>query len=170
MLIGAGAAPETAAITGVKTREDGGIAVAPDLSIAENVWLAGDIAAFAEKGSGETARIEHWRLAQQHGMHVAQAILRGTNAPFAGTPFFWSNQGAKRLDYGGYAPDFDRIILHGDPDELDFIAFYVKGEKAVAACSIGRNPDFIAFLHLLKENRLPSPAELDRGTELARLL
>lgn len=167
VLIGAGAAPETGAINGVEPRGDGGITVAPDLSIAENVWCAGDIAAFPEHGSGATARIEHWRLAEQHGMHVARAILHGRKAPFADTPFFWSNQGAKRLDYGGYAPGFDRVIMRGEPDKLDFIAFYVKDDRAVAACSIGRNAEFIAFLHRLGEGRVPSPAELDAGAELA---
>ena len=169
VLIGAGAAPETALIAGVAPREDGGLAVGSDLALAPNVWIAGDIAAFPEHGSGTRARIEHWRLAQQHGMHVARAIL-GEAKPFKETPFFWSNQGEKRLDYGGYAPGFDRIILRGDADALDFIAFYVKDERAVAACSIGRNAEFTAFLHLLGEERVPSPAELDRGADLTGLL
>ena len=66
-----------------------------------DVWLAGDIAAFPEVRSGTEARIEHWRLAEQHGAHVAKSIL-GAPAPFRGAPFFWSNQGDKRLDYAGY--------------------------------------------------------------------
>ncbi|MGX5774636.1 FAD-dependent oxidoreductase [Methylorubrum zatmanii] len=169
VLIGAGAAPESGMIDGVEPREDGGLAVGSDLALAPQVWIAGDIAAFPEHGSGSRARIEHWRLAQQHGMHVARAIL-GEAKPFRDAPFFWSNQGEKRLDYGGYAPGFDRIVMRGNPDELDFIAFYVKEDRAVAACSIGRNAEFTAFLHLLGEGRLPSPADLDRGVELTGLL
>lgn len=169
VLIGAGAAPETGLIAGVAPREDGGIAVGSDLALAPNVWIAGDIAAFPELGSGARARIEHWRLAQQHGLHVARAIL-GQATPFRDTPFFWSNQGTKRLDYGGYAPGFDRIIMRGDPDALDFIAFYVKDERAVAACSIGRNAEFTAFLHLLGEERVPPPQDLDNGVSLTGLL
>ncbi|GJD79310.1 pyridine nucleotide-disulfide oxidoreductase [Methylobacterium gregans] len=169
VLIGAGAAPETGAIAGVAAREDGGVAVGPDLRLAPNVWLAGDIAAFPERASGETARIEHWRLAQQHGTHIARQILNQTG-PFAGAPFFWSNQGDKRLDYGGYAPGFDRIVLRGSTDQLDFIAYYVRGERVTAACSIGRNPEFTAFLHLLGEGRAPSPAEIEAGTDPRALI
>jgi nitrite reductase/ring-hydroxylating ferredoxin subunit len=44
------------------------------------------------------------------------------------------------------------------------------GGRAVAACSIGRNAEFTAFLHLLGEARLPSPAELERGVDLTGLL
>ncbi|KQO66303.1 FAD-dependent oxidoreductase [Methylobacterium sp. Leaf89] len=168
VLVGAGARPETGLIGGVTPDEDGGLAVGGDLKLAEGVWIAGDIAAFPETASGETARIEHWRLAQQHGTHVAHAIL-GRGGAFTGVPFFWSNQGDKRLDYGGYAKGFDRIVLQGDPAALDFIAYYVKGDRVTAACSIGRNKAFTAFLHLLGLGRLPSAAEIEAGADLPAL-
>jgi NADPH-dependent 2,4-dienoyl-CoA reductase/sulfur reductase-like enzyme/nitrite reductase/ring-hydroxylating ferredoxin subunit len=168
VLIGAGAKPETDLIAGVTPNDSGGIEVGADLKLAEGVWIAGDIAAFPERTSGVTARIEHWRLAQQHGTHVAHAML-GQTGGFSGAPFFWSNQGDKRLDYGGYAPDFDRIVMRGDAEALDFIAFYVRGEKATAACSIGRNADFTAFLHLLGEGRLPDAAAIEGGADLKAL-
>ncbi len=168
VLIGAGAKPETGLIADVAPEADGGLAVGGDLALAEGVWIAGDIAAFPETASGETARIEHWRLAQQHGTHVARAML-GRDGAFAGAPFFWSNQGDKRLDYGGYAKGFDRIILQGDPDALDFIAYYVTGERVTAACSIGRNPAFTAFLHLLGLGRVPPAAEIEAGADLPAL-
>ncbi|MCJ2013991.1 FAD-dependent oxidoreductase [Methylobacterium sp. J-076] len=168
VLIGAGAKPETGIVAGVTPDESGGLPVGGDLRLADGVWIAGDIAAFPEATSGLHARIEHWRLAQQHGTHVAHAIL-GRGGAFSGAPFFWSNQGDKRLDYGGYAPDFDRIVLQGDAAALDFIAFYVKDGRATAACSIGRNPAFTAFLHLLGEDRLPSAAEIEAGADLRAL-
>jgi len=166
VLIGAGAAPETGIVAGVEPDDNGGIPVGADLKLTDRVWIAGDIAAFPEHGSGVTARIEHWRLAQQHGTHAARAIL-GAQGDFSGAPFFWSNQGDKRLDYGGYAPDFERIILQGDPSALDFIAYYVREGRAVAACSIGRNKPFTAFLHLLGEGRVPSPEAIEGGADLA---
>lgn len=168
VLIGAGARPETSLIADVEPDETGGLTVAGDLKLAEGVWIAGDIAAFPEKASGETARIEHWRLAQQHGTHVAHAIL-GRSGVFAGAPFFWSNQGDKRLDYGGYAKGFNRIVMQGDPAALDFIAYYVTGDRVTAACSIGRNDAFTAFLHLLGLGRLPSAAEIEAGADLPNL-
>jgi len=168
VLIGAGAEPETGLVAGVTPEADGGLTVGGDLALAQGVWIAGDIAAFPEVASGETARIEHWRLAQQHGSHVARAIL-GRGGAFAGVPFFWSNQGDKRLDYGGYAKGFDRIILQGDPDALDFIAYYATGDRVTAACSIGRNPAFTAFLHLLGLGRLPPAAAIEAGADLPAL-
>ncbi|MEL6061661.1 MULTISPECIES: FAD-dependent oxidoreductase [unclassified Methylobacterium] len=166
VLIGAGAAPETGLVAGVEPDDKGGIRVGADLRLAERVWIAGDIAAFPEHGSGVTARIEHWRLAQQHGTHAARAIL-GAQGGFSGAPFFWSNQGDKRLDYGGYAPDFERIIMQGDPAALDFIAYYVREGRVIAACSVGRNKPFTAFLHLLGEGRAPSPEAIEGGADWA---
>ncbi|TXM94937.1 FAD-dependent oxidoreductase [Methylobacterium sp. WL116] len=168
VLVGAGAKPETGLIAGVAPDESGGLEVGGDLKLAEGVWIAGDIAAFPEMASGENARIEHWRLAQQHGTHVAHAML-GQVGAFAGAPFFWSNQGDKRLDYGGYAKGFDRIIMQGHPAALDFIAYYVTGDRVTAACSIGRNRAFTAFLHLLGLGRLPSAADIEAGADLPAL-
>jgi hypothetical protein len=37
----------------------------------------------------------------------------------------------------------------------------------VAACSIGRNAPFTAFLHRLGENRVPSPEAIEGGADLA---
>ncbi|WP_245436350.1 oxidoreductase C-terminal domain-containing protein [Methylobacterium sp. V23] len=86
-----------------------------------------------------------------------------------GRAVLWSNQGDKRLDYGGYAKGFDRIILQGDPDALDFIAYYATGDRVTAACSIGRNPAFTAFLHLLGLGRLPPAAAIEAGADLPAL-
>lgn len=167
VLIGAGAKPETRAIDAPK-RPDQGIEVDANLALADGVWLAGDIAAFPERHSGTTARIEHWRLAEQHGRHVARAML-GDQAPFARVPFFWSNQGAKRLDYAGYAHEWDEITVRGEIATLDFIAYYIRGGKAVAACAIGQNEQMIAFLHLLGEDRLPAGKDI-AATDLSSLV
>ncbi len=153
VLIGAGAAPATEAIIGVAKRDDGGIEVGPDLTCAPGVWLAGDIAAFPEPRGGGTARIEHWRLAQQHAVHAARGML-GDSKPFKDAPFFWSNQGDKRLDYAGYAADWDEIVTRGDCTKLDFISYYIKNGRALAACAVGQGPQMIAFLHLLDQGRV----------------
>ena len=162
VVIGAGAAPETEAVVGVAKREDGGIPVGADLMIAPGVWIAGDIAAFPEARAGTTARIEHWRLAEQHGIHAARAML-GRSEPFTAAPFFWSNQGDKRVDYAGYAPDWDEIVTRGDPAALDFISYYVKDGVALAACSVGQNEKMIAFLNRLETGQAARVSELPQA-------
>ncbi len=159
VLIGTGAAPETAIIDAPK-RDDGGVEVDAMLKLAPGVWAAGDIAAFPEAQSGTIARIEHWRLAQQQGTHAARGML-GHETAFTDAPFFWSNQGDKRLDYAGYAPDWDAIETRGEVAKLDFISYFVRGGKAVAACAVGsHNPALIAFLDRLGRDGPPDVAEI----------
>ena len=159
VLIGAGAEPETDVISGVTKREDGGVVVGADLAIAPGVWIAGDIAAFPEIRARATARIEHWRLAEQHGIHAARGML-GQSGDFTAAPFFWSNQGDKRVDYAGYAPEWDEIVTVGTPASLDFIAYYVKDGRALAACAVGKNSELISYLNLLETGRAPRIDEI----------
>jgi NADPH-dependent 2,4-dienoyl-CoA reductase/sulfur reductase-like enzyme len=57
-------------------------------------------------------RIEHWRLAQQHGRHAARVML-GHEAPFEDVPFFWTGQFGLSLRYVGHAEDFEEVIVDG---------------------------------------------------------
>ncbi len=165
VVVGTGASPETTAFVGVPIRADGGIAVDATLRVGSDAWLAGDIAAYPAR-DGELVRIEHWRLAEQHGAYIAHAILGqdslSETKPFATTPFFWSNQGDKRLDYAGHATAWDRTITRGDTAKPDFITFYIKDGAARAACAIGQNEQMIAFLHHLDAGTLPSASALER--------
>ena len=166
VVIGAGARPETSAFPEALRREDGGVEVDAMLSLAPGVWLAGDIAAFPETRAGGLARIEHWRLAEQHGAHIAHAIM-GSAKPFTAAPFFWSNQGDKRLDYAGYTKDWDTILTHGDVAKLDFISFYMKDGEARAACAIGHNDEMIAFLDRLDARKPVRAADLGGDSSTA---
>jgi NADPH-dependent 2,4-dienoyl-CoA reductase/sulfur reductase-like enzyme/nitrite reductase/ring-hydroxylating ferredoxin subunit len=99
--------------------EDGGVLVDASLRAAEDVWIAGDIA------SVNNTRIEHWRVAQQHGRTAALAML-GQNVRHEGVPFFWTYHFGKRLDYLGAATSWDEIVVDGDLDGMKFLAFYLK--------------------------------------------
>jgi NADPH-dependent 2,4-dienoyl-CoA reductase/sulfur reductase-like enzyme/nitrite reductase/ring-hydroxylating ferredoxin subunit len=85
VLVGVGVEPATKELPGVMTRPDGSIAVDRCFRVADRLYAAGDCAAFPFRG--QTVRIEHWRLAQQHGRHAAAAML-GDDAAYDGVPFF----------------------------------------------------------------------------------
>ena len=53
-------------------------------------------------------------------------------------------------------PDWERIEIKGEPAKLDFIAYYIRGGKAVAACAIGHNPEMIRFVDTLATDGPPS--------------
>ncbi len=133
-VLGTGVAPNVGFIEGVTL--DDGVVVGPSLLAAPDLYAAGDIARFAYRG--EQVRIEHWRLAQQHGWLAARNML-GEDAIFEGVPFFWTAQHGKRIDYLGHAESWDDEVIDGDLASLDFVAFLVRGGVVAAAIGCGRD-------------------------------
>jgi len=123
------------------------------------VYAAGDIARFPLAATGQPVRVEHWRVAQQHGQAAARNML-GQATKFTAAPFFWTQQYGKSLRYAGHAAQWDDIIYHGDVAEQDFLAFYVQGGRIVAAAGMGRDPDIIYIAELLGTGQMPAPAAL----------
>ncbi len=87
IIAGLGIAPATDILHGIPRRRDGGIAVDATLRAAPNLYAAGDIAAFPHRGDGEAIRVEHWRVAQQHG-RIAALNMLGGGVRYEAVPYF----------------------------------------------------------------------------------
>ncbi len=133
VLAGLGVAPVLGYAAGLPKAEDGGLVADASLKVADGLWAAGDIVS----PSG-WPRIEHWRLAQQHGRIAAMGML-GEAASYEGVPFFWSAQGGKRLQSLGHAADWDEVVHDGDVEAFDFTAWYVKDGHVAAVLICGRD-------------------------------
>ena len=144
--------------------ERGGFALGRNLRLAPNLWAAGDIA------SVDGTRIEHWRLAQQHGRTTAEAMFayvtgnaHGPAYPFKGVPLFWTFHFGKRLNYAGHADTWDRIEMEGDPVSLNFLAYYVKGDEVAAVLGCGKDTAIAALIEPLRE-----PLTLEEAKAIVR--
>ncbi|MBP0616390.1 FAD-dependent oxidoreductase [Jiella mangrovi] len=155
VLLAVGAKPRLS-IFGTEAAAAGGVEVAPDLSVDASLFAGGDVAKFPLNGRGYSARIEHWRVAEQHGRHAAKAML-GDTTPFAGVPFFWSAQYGP-IHYVGHAADFDECHIAGDLAAGSYTAFYIKDGKVIAALGRGK-ADVTADLHGLMILSDPAPAK-----------
>ena len=117
-------------------------------------------------------RIEHWRVALQHGIVTAGAILNDDNVNTLEEriPFFWTAQYGKSLRYSGHAATPDKGILFGTPDDLDYIEYYFDDEgentRASAASSLGRDKELIAFSELLRRGHAPTRAQINAGFDI----
>ena len=152
VLVAIGVQPVTGYAPDLPSGKKGGFAVGRDLRLAPNLWCAGDIA------SVDGTRIEHWRIAEQHGRTAAEGMfayatndVHGPAQPFAGVPFFWTFHFGKRFGYAGHADTWDRIHLEGDPAALDFLAFYVKDEEVAAVLGCGRDTAIAALMEPLRK-------------------
>ena len=163
VLVGIGVRPATDFLhdSALKLNErDKSVHVDARLQAAEDVYAAGDIARY-EGTDGESWRIEHWRVAQQHGIVAASNMRGGARDVNAHVPFFWTNQWTIGLRYVGHASDWDEIIYRGGtPDTREFVAFYIHDGVLVAAAGVKRDREMDAIEFILRD-RLPlTPAQM----------
>ncbi len=117
-------------------------------------------------------RVEHWRVALQHGMVAAYTLLgraggadggKGGEGTDARVPFFWTQQYGKSLRYVGHAESLHDTACWGDPDTHDFMEFTFDLDRTVAASAMGRDRALAAFAELLRMGRAPMPTEIRAG-------
>jgi NADPH-dependent 2,4-dienoyl-CoA reductase/sulfur reductase-like enzyme/nitrite reductase/ring-hydroxylating ferredoxin subunit len=166
VVVGIGVTPVTGYVRGVEPDRDGGLPVDEHLRVAPGVWAAGDVARFRESHTGRQVRIEHWRLAQQHGRSAAKAMA-GRDTPFRGVPFFWTQHFDLSLGYAGAGHGWEDSFIVGDLKAGDFTSFYTIDDRLIAATGT-QNDEIGAFIELMAANDLPAPSEL-RGMRRAGL-
>ena len=162
VLMGVGVQPATGFLKGMELNPDGSLSVDKNFRVAEDIYAAGDIASFIDWRTGKRIRIEHWRLAEQHGRIAAQNMA-GKETEFRSLPFFWTNQLKVSLGYMGYVKDWDDIIIHGDLSERNFAAYYVKDGRILAAAGAGSAVQKTAIAELMRTDQMPAPDELRQG-------
>ncbi|WP_299329005.1 FAD-dependent oxidoreductase [uncultured Psychrobacter sp.] len=168
VILGTGVAPRTDLLEQVDDPD--GVQVDNELQLRDGVYALGDIA----KATNQMGRmrIEHWRVALQHGIVTAGAILNDDNVNTLEEriPFFWTAQYGKSLRYSGHAATPDKGILFGTPDDLDYIEYYFDDEgentRASAASSLGRDKELIAFSELLRRGHAPTRAQINAGFDI----
>ncbi len=138
VLVAVGVEPATGFEHGLQLEKDGGVPVDATLRAGAKLWVGGDIA------SVNATRIEHWRVAEQHGRTFAAEVLKGPGVPILApegqalhqVPLFWTAHFGKQFRYVGHADKWDDLQVDGSLEEGKFLAYYVKGNavKAVFGC------------------------------------
>ena len=162
VLVGVGVRPATDFLSGLNLNKDGSIAVDRYLRATNDLYAAGDVAAFPDPVTGEQQRIEHWRTALQQG-RIAARNMAGRKAPYSSVPFFWTQQFDKSLRYVGHAAGWDEIVFDGKVASQDFLAIYISDDRAVAAASMNRDQPMDAIEELMRVGRMPSGKEIKAG-------
>lgn len=168
VVLGTGVSPRTGLFDEINDPD--GVQVDSHLQLRDGVYALGDIA----KATGQMGRlrIEHWRVALQHGLVTAAAILQDDSVESLESriPFFWTMQYGKSLRYSGHAATPDYNILLGNPDALNYIEYYFddQGEdsRASAASTLGRDKELAAFSELLRRGHAPTRAQINAGFDI----
>ena len=152
VVVGAGVRPATdwLADSGL-TLANGVIVDAMCETSAPGVFAAGDVANWpyqpAESAPSLRVRLEHWDNALRQGETVARNLL-GAGVAYRHIPYFWSDQYDLKLQYVGYTPTWDQIVVRGTPPD-SFVAFYLLAGRVRAALSSNRQRDLVTLKKLV---------------------
>ena len=159
VVVGVGVKPASDFLAGVVLHQDGSVVVDEYMRAVDGVYAAGDIAYFPNPLTGEAVRIEHWRTAMQQG-RIEAHNMAGKKIPYEGVPFFWTRQFGLGLLYVGHAKRWDEIIYRGTVISRDFVAFYIKDSRVLAAAGMNRDQEIAAIEELLRLNQMPAVDQL----------
>jgi NADPH-dependent 2,4-dienoyl-CoA reductase/sulfur reductase-like enzyme/nitrite reductase/ring-hydroxylating ferredoxin subunit len=148
VLVGIGVRPNTAMLAEHLLRQYGGVPVDAKLSVADGLYAAGDMAAFPANGGA--IRVEHWCVAQQQGRPAARNML-GAAQSYDAVPYFWTTHFSERLDYVGHAEAWDEVVIDGDRDRSNFIAWHLRAGCVRAVTGWGQDRRMAGVLTYLQE-------------------
>lgn len=164
VLYGVGVHPRTevAQVAGVAT--DNGILVDAALRTSvPGVLAVGDCASFPNVHTGTRTRLESVQNATDQGRHAARSIM-GKNSSYSQLPWFWSTQGALRLQIAGISEPTDEPVIMGDPTSGKFSIALLRNGVLAAVESVNSPADHIAARKLVGQNICVDPATLTDPT------
>jgi 3-phenylpropionate/trans-cinnamate dioxygenase ferredoxin reductase component len=136
VVVGIGVAPRTQLAEAAGLEVETGVLVSERLETSvPGIFAAGDIANAQHPFYGARVRIEHWFNAANMGP-VAAANMLGGEEPYDRIPYFYSDQFDTKMEYSGYAPRWDEVVLRGDPATRSFMAFWLEDDRVIAGMGV----------------------------------
>jgi 3-phenylpropionate/trans-cinnamate dioxygenase ferredoxin reductase component len=133
VVVGIGAAPNVALAAAAGLEVDNGVVVDDALrSATPDVWAAGDVASSFHPLYGRYVRVEHWANALNGGPAAARSML-GRQVSYDRVPYFYTDQYELGMEYSGLGSPSDRVVCRGNPDDGEFIAFWLSDDGRVTA-------------------------------------
>ena len=153
VVVGLGVEPVTELLADTGAEIDNGIAVDEFCRTGvEGIYAAGDVANHYHPVFERRIRVEHWQNALNQGPAAARNML-SKDEPYDDIPWFWSDQYDFNLQYTGFHTEWDEVIVRGSMEERNFVAFYRKDERVLAAVAVNRGKDLRRSMRLIKAQR-----------------
>ena len=136
VVVGIGVTPRTQLAEAAGLEVEKGVLVSERLETSvPGIYAAGDIANAQHPFYGTRVRVEHWFNAANQGP-VAAANMLGEDEPYDRIPYFYSDQFDTKMEYSGYAPEWDEVVFRGDPGTRSFLAFWLQDDRVLAGMSV----------------------------------
>lgn len=136
VVMGVGAAPNTALAEAAGLAVDNGITVDESFRTSDpSIYAIGDVANARNTALGTQVRVEHWDNAIRQGEAVAK-ILLGQPVTYDWQPYFYTDQFDLGMEYVGRGSAADDVVIRGDKDDGEFIAFWLDGDRVTAGMNV----------------------------------
>jgi 3-phenylpropionate/trans-cinnamate dioxygenase ferredoxin reductase subunit len=136
----------------------------------DDIYAAGDVANHYHPLFQKRMRVEHWQNAMQQGAAAARNML-GARKRYDPVHWFWSDQYDVNLQYAGFHREWDQVIVRGNLDAGNFIAFYLNQQRIDAVVALNRGKELRRAMPLVKARTAVDPRQLaDEGMDLRSLL
>jgi 3-phenylpropionate/trans-cinnamate dioxygenase ferredoxin reductase subunit len=157
VLVGIGALPE------MELARDCGLATSNGIEVDEflatldpRISAIGDCAFFASPAAGRRLRLESVQNAVDHARTLG-ATLAGKRKAYSSVPWFWSDQGAHRVQIAGLTDGHDSVVVRGDRASGKFSLFCYAGDALLGVESVNQASD-----HMISRRLLASAVGLAR--------
>jgi 3-phenylpropionate/trans-cinnamate dioxygenase ferredoxin reductase component len=132
VVVGIGAQPRVGLASDAGLDVEDGVVVDERLETSvPGIFAAGDVARAWHPALGARIRVEHWDNARRQGRAAARNMM-GMAERYVRLPYFYSDQFDLSMEYVGQAAEWDEVVLRGDPGEGHFVAFWLRGGRALA--------------------------------------
>jgi len=119
---------------------------------------------------GTLLRLESVNNATEQGKSAAAALL-GQARPFAGTPWFWSDQYDKKLQMAGLSTGARSWAVRGAMAEGSFSVWHYRDGRLIAVDAVSHARDHLLSRKLLDAGITPTPEQVqDAGFDLVGLM
>lgn len=171
VLAGIGLIPNTELAQAAGLKVENGIWVDEYCRTEDPAVLAiGDCSNHPSAFLGRRVRLESVPNALEQARVAADTIL-GKMVPYGAVPWFWSDQYDLKLQAVGLLEGHDQVVLRGSLEARNFIMFYLRQGKLIAADAVNRPGEFMMAKRLVSAGVAPDPAALaDAETALKTLV
>ena len=133
------------------------------------IYAIGDVAAFPLP-DGTMTRWENWTHARNQGAVAVKHMLGKETAPYADTPWIWSDQYDFNIQVTG-SPEAEQVVFREDIAARRITAFHLKSGKIVGATTINDSRNKVSVRKLIERGAVvPTEKLADLSVDLKKLV
>ncbi|MFI7634157.1 NAD(P)/FAD-dependent oxidoreductase [Nonomuraea sp. NPDC049400] len=128
-----------------------------------DVFAAGDVAEPFHPLYGRRLRVEHWANALHGGPAAARSML-GQDVVYDRIPYFYTDQYELSMEFSGDIEGYDEIVYRGEPESLEFIAYWLRGGRVIAGMNVNTWDVVDEIQELIRSGVVIDQKELSTGS------